>query len=421
MNQLPPENPYRERLEEASGSRADPSPPQGHANPYIGYAQAGPEPDLDAHAPMLRASESQRLNRKALGFLAATISLLVLMAVWVFAGGHESENRRNSRQDGEEVRIPELPQAAASTTAPAAPLQSEGYVPVEAADLPPLPPSPPVAMDTAYPPPAYRQQTGHPRALTLVERRMENVDSALAAPAQSSEDTYLKAMLATMPGANAGATSAPPAASQRSGSAFGARYLEHADALLVRGTYIRCVLETHIVTDVPGYTSCIVTEPVYSINGRSLLLPKGSKVLGRYQDQPRGPRVAVVWDRITTPTGIDVNMASPGVDGLGGAGHPGDYDAHWGARISSALMISLLSDAFKYAAAKNGPAATISYGTNVVDMPFQSNTARTVQGLADQALAEAAARAPTVTIHQGTVVNVYVARDIDFTGVLVRR
>lgn len=142
MNQLPPENPYRERLEEASGSRADPSPPQGHANPYIGYAQAGPEPDLDAHAPMLRASESQRLNRKALGFLAATISLLVLMAAWVFAGGHESENRRNSRQDGEEVRIPELPQAAASTTAPAAPLQSEGYVPVEAAGLPPLPPSP---------------------------------------------------------------------------------------------------------------------------------------------------------------------------------------------------------------------------------------------------------------------------------------
>ena len=60
-----------------------------------------------------------------------------------------------------------------------------------------------------------------------------------------------------------------------------ARTIEHADALLVRGTYIRCILETRIVTDIPGFTSCVVTEPIYSINGRTLLLPKGSKVSGR--------------------------------------------------------------------------------------------------------------------------------------------
>ncbi len=89
-----------------------------------------------------------------------------------------------------------------------------------------------------------------------------------------------------------------------------------------QGTFIRCVLETHIVTDVPGFTSCIVTEPVYSLNGRSLLLPKGSKVYGQYGTgaSPNVPRVSVVWDRITTPNGIDVTMASPGVDNLGGAG-----------------------------------------------------------------------------------------------------
>ena len=81
-----------------------------------------------------------------------------------------------------------------------------------------------------------------------------------------------------------------------------ASYLRKPDTLLLRGTYLRCVLETHIVTDVPGFTSCVVTEPVYSVNGKRLLLPKGSKLSGTYGGGANGPRVAVVWDRITTPT-----------------------------------------------------------------------------------------------------------------------
>jgi type IV secretion system protein VirB10 len=181
------------------------------------------------------------------------------------------------------------------------------------------------------------------------------------------------------------------------------------------------VLETRIVTDIPGFTACVVTEPVYSINGRNLLLPKGSKVSGRYDIEPNGPRVSVIWDRITTPNGIDVSMASPGIDNLGGAGHPGDYDAHWGARIGAALMISLLSDAFKYAAAQNGPPATQIGNGYLSQTPYESSTARTMERLANQALDKGMSRRATVTINQGTVVNIYVARDVSFAAVLARQ
>ncbi|WP_274602094.1 TrbI/VirB10 family protein, partial [Stenotrophomonas maltophilia] len=78
-----------------------------------------------------------------------------------------------------------------------------------------------------------------------------------------------------------------------------ASYIRSPDALLVRGTYLRCVLETRIITDIAGYTSCLLTEPVYSINGRNLLLPKGSKIYGAYGGGPTGKRVEVIWDRIT--------------------------------------------------------------------------------------------------------------------------
>ncbi len=131
--------------------------------------------------------------------------------------------------------------------------------------------------------------------------------------------------------------------------------------------------------------------------------------------------MAVVWDRIITPTGIDVNMKSPGIDNLGGAGLPGYYDAHWAQRISSALLISMLSDAFKYEGAKHGPKSNAIAGSGVVvQEPYQSNTAQTMQNLANQALQEAANRRPTVTINQGTIIYVYVAQDVDFSGVVAR-
>ena len=141
--------------------------------------------------------------------------------------------------------------------------------------------------------------------------------------------------------------------------------------------------------------------------------------MGRYQsDAIVGRRAAVVWDRITTPNGLDVNMSSPGVDMLGSAGNEGHYSAHWGQRISSALMISMLSDAFKYAGAKHGPQSTAFTDGVAVQNPYESNTARTLERMASIALERNMARPPTVTINQGTMINVYVAQDVDFAAVL---
>ncbi len=199
-----------------------------------------------------------------------------------------------------------------------------------------------------------------------------------------------------------------------------AQPLTNPDTIMVRGTFIRCVLQTRIISDYPGFASCVVTEPVYSFTGKRLLLPKGSKVLGKYRSSPIvGNRLAVIWDRIITPTGIDVNMSSPSVDDLGSSGNPGYLDSHWGSRITAALLISMLSDGFSYAAAENGPKTTsVSGGGLAVQTPFQSNTAQTLQNLASQAVQSAAQRPPTVTINQGTLIDVYVAKDVDFSGVV---
>lgn len=272
---------------------------------------------------------------------------------------------------------------------------------------------------------------------TLLERRIAAANGNGSAP-QNAADVAVQAGFSPAPGAGGagggaagmpGMTSAGGSTNPFSNSAYSGKELsevsnaaplQHPDTLMLRGTFIRCVLETRIITDIPGFTSCVVTEPVYSFTGKRLLLPKGSKVMGKYEMEPNGPRVAVIWDRIVTPTGIDVSMASPGIDTLGGAGHPGHYNAHWGSRIGAALLISLLSDAFKYEAAEHGPRQTeISNGV-VTQSPFESNTADTVQQLANQAVQRQANRPATVTINQGTVLAIYVAKDVDFTGVVAR-
>ncbi|MFL9585088.1 TrbI/VirB10 family protein [Stenotrophomonas sp. AB1(2024)] len=393
-------------------------------NPYYGQNVADNNPNLDAAAPQLRSAEEQRLNRKALAFLGGILVLVIAMGFLLL--------RKSSDQDGpvklnEQARVstPELPTAQPPPQAPPA----EAAQPIEM--LPPLPPPP---QNNPYvTPPAqvsdYANQNTGPREPSLLDRRMASGNGVgggggggggqLTDPAGRPTDEYTRAMLAQLPGAQ----QAAPAKVRRGPDVedvSSASFIRSPDALLVRGTYLRCVLETRIITDVSGFTSCLLTEPVYSINGRSLLLPKGSKIYGAYGGGPTGKRVEVIWDRITTPNGIDVAMSSPGIDQLGGAGHPGDYSAHWGSRIASALMISLIADAFKYAAAEHGPeSTTISSSGFAVQSPYESATARSMERLANEAMSER--RPPTVTINQGTVVSVYVAKDVDFSDVLPHR
>ncbi|WP_369939280.1 TrbI/VirB10 family protein [Xanthomonas medicagonis] len=373
----------------------------GKENPYFARQRQSAEPDLDAGEPVLRSNDLQKLNRKALVFLAGIALLLILAIFWLVSGNDSKDPPPKPKQEA--VVAPALPQTAV------APPTSQTAEPVQLEQPPTLPPMQPPSSgnDIAMAPPAQQQ----PRGPSLLERRMGGATDDPAS-ADGQQGGGIAGLLpgqqqAAGPGQEEQQTSAKPIANP--------------DGLLVRGTYIRCVLETRIITDFPGFTSCIITEPVYSINGRRLLLPKGSKVLGQYNAvEPTGPRMQVIWDRITTPTGIDVNLMGPGIDNLGSAGHPGQYNAHWASRISSALMISMLSDAFKWAAAKNGPETT-TVGLNsglVTEQPFESNTAQAVQRLADQALERR--RPATVTINQGTVVNVYVAKDVDFSAVLPR-
>jgi type IV secretion system protein VirB10 len=415
-----PNNPYHPEDETRDDHVSPPGNGDEHAdplagNPYSTQRRQAPPPDLDAGAPQLPAADMRRMNRRALAFLAGIVALL-LFAAWFFISGGSSTPAPKKAKAEETVTIPDAPRVAPMPEA--APRLPQ---PIALAPPPPLPSTLPQR------PAATPQVRTGP---SLMERRMMDTEAAQIAGGGGQSGggggpggpAGPFGMVPGMP--YPGAPGGVPVNSAYSAKALpevsNASPLTHPDTLMLRGTFIRCVLETRIITDIPGFTSCVVTEPVYSFTGKRLLLPKGSKVLGKYEMEPNGPRVAVIWDRIVTPTGIDVNMASPGIDTLGGAGHPGHYNAHWGSRIGAALLISLLSDAFKYEAAEHGPSQTTISNGVVTQSPFESNTAESIQQIANSAVQRAVNRPATVTINQGTVLAIYVAKDVDFSGVVAR-
>ncbi|KAB7693128.1 type IV secretion system protein VirB10 [Plesiomonas shigelloides] len=179
------------------------------------------------------------------------------------------------------------------------------------------------------------------------------------------------------------------------------------DYLLAKGAYIDCVLNTSLNSTVPGMTKCTLTRDVYSDNGATLLLERGSEVTGEYRSNlTQGQaRLFVLWDRIKTPHGVVVNLGSPGTDSLGGGGVPGYVETHFWQRFGGAMMLSLIDDVAAYAANRNNS-----------NNNFESSS-ETAQSMAAEALKNTINIPPTFYKNQGERVGIFIARDLDFSRV----
>ena len=73
---------------------------------------------------------------------------------------------------------------------------------------------------------------------------------------------------------------------------------------VMAGTVIAGALVTGMKSDLPGDVIATVTEPVYdTATGKFLLIPQGSRILGKYNSQVSygQSRVQIVWNRVILP------------------------------------------------------------------------------------------------------------------------
>jgi type IV secretion system protein VirB10 len=190
--------------------------------------------------------------------------------------------------------------------------------------------------------------------------------------------------------------------------------------ILPKNRQMDCVLTGRIVDEVAGFTSCALTQNLYSDNGRVLLLERGSELSGEYGSgyQAGTRRLFVTWNRVKTPDGIEVDMSSPGTDALGTSGVPGDLDNRWTERVGAALLLSVIKDVAVAVIAKQTSGNTGS--TINVQQPGQ-NTQQGAFSIADEVVRQTIKVKPTLTINEGERIAITVARDLDFSPVYALR
>lgn len=179
--------------------------------------------------------------------------------------------------------------------------------------------------------------------------------------------------------------------------------------VISRNTMIRCGQATAIRTDRPGLIGCPVAQDVWSDDGTTLLVRKGALAKGEQRDaviQGQGV-IGAIWDEIDDGD-VRIPLNSPATDPLGAAGIPAYVDEHFWQRFKGALMVSLIGDFGQALANKaTGAGQTITF----------SNSSNATQDVAVETLRSTINIPPTAYSNQGSVINIFVARDVDLRGV----
>ncbi len=179
---------------------------------------------------------------------------------------------------------------------------------------------------------------------------------------------------------------------------------------VMAGTVIAGALVTGIQSDLPGDVIASVTEPVYdTATGRLLLIPQGSRILGRYNSQVSfgQSRVQVVWQRLILPDTTSLVLDNlVGADPLGKAGLEDGVDWHWDRVMAGAALTTLLGIGAELAAPENrnsGDRVVIAGRESLQDSVSRAGQELTRRNLDIQ---------PTLTVRPGLPVRVIVNRDL---------
>ncbi|PJR91033.1 type IV secretion system protein VirB10 [Brucella intermedia] len=199
--------------------------------------------------------------------------------------------------------------------------------------------------------------------------------------------------------------------------------IKRIDAVVPEGTLIPGILETSIVSDLPGQIRAITSEDVYSFDGRRVLIPAGTRLIGEYQsDVITGQtRIFVVWTRLLRDDGVSVRLNSLGSDSLGRSGLTGDVDKKWRERFGASIMLSIVGAGASYLMGYGSDNSSGTFGLNnggpqQAEALARQTIAQTFSQMANTALSDSLRIKPTISVHQGERIFIFVRQDLDFSA-----
>jgi type IV secretion system protein VirB10 len=361
------------RLPEKGTSAAEQGDPRDQASAEI----------IDLASRTAYPVVAQRKGRSDGFGLAAGVGVVALLGAATLWG------LSASRMEGETASAP-VPVPAAPVSPPAIPPMTPEQ---QAALAAPAPADPAPAPVLAAPPAANPVPASNPYASPTVvfDSSALPVPIAPAVPGAPANP-------GTIPGEGSSGDFASRIGGVGGGPATASSTFDPATTI-TQGTMIPAVLETAINTDVPGYVRAVVSQDVRSYDGRRILVPRSSRLIGQYQSglQAGQKRAYVIWTRLIRPDGVSVALASPGTGFDGSGGLPGKVDTHFFQRFGSAMLLSVIGGLTTIAS--SGSSVVLGGGQNAAATALQQN----------------GQIGPTVRVKMGEPVRVFTARDLDFS------
>ncbi|MBB4124952.1 type IV secretion system protein VirB10 [Xanthomonas translucens] len=378
-----------------------------------------------------------RLNRRTLAILAGTLSVAVLGALMWSLQPH----RRSATEQAELYNVDRVSKSEGLDALPADYSKLPPPLPASVPELgPPLPGDlGPAIVKSQQPVTAAYAAPGHdPNDALRKEAEAASASTVFFRSGSQRAAPVVQTQAATAPGFAANAafdplaagpasTAAQPAdptavqnrqdqkeAFQKAGTTetrnSGNLALPASPYQVMAGTVVAGALVTGIKSDLPGDVIATVTEPVYdTATGHFLLIPQGSRILGKYNSQVSygQSRVQVVWNRIILPDTSSLTLDNlVGTDPAGYAGLEDDVDWHWGRIFAGAALTTLLGVGAELAAPENrqdGDRVIIAGRDSAQDSISQVGQEMTRRNLNIQ---------PTLTERPGLPVRIIVNRDL---------
>jgi type IV secretion system protein VirB10 len=183
--------------------------------------------------------------------------------------------------------------------------------------------------------------------------------------------------------------------------------------VLQQGKVIPAVLGRQINSDLPGRITAYVSADVFDASGK-LVIPKGSVLVGRYDSGVKvgQSRLLFAFERLILTNGFSFDLpAAAGTDLAGAAGMTGDVNNHFFKMFGSSLLIGFLADRTRQPSSVTSIGGSGSVGAAGQVLGDVSKTIlernRVIQ--------------PTITVEQGTRINVEVVADMVFPSPESRR
>jgi type IV secretion system protein VirB10 len=176
---------------------------------------------------------------------------------------------------------------------------------------------------------------------------------------------------------------------------------------LYEGTLIETALVNRLNATFSGPAVSIVTTDVYSSNGKHVLIPRGSRVIGevRQVDNLGQQRVAVSFHRILLPNGRPIDLDHfIGLNQIGETGLRDQVNHHYSQIFGAAIAVGAIAGLAQ---------ANTQYGSNITaEDVYRQGVASSLSQSSMRILDRFLNILPTFSIREGHRIKIYLSQDL---------